>query len=75
MWGPTGYSFSSLPFVFLLFFFLVFLCRFPLSCFGFRTLVTFICGDGSAPLTGFLLLRLALVAKESPKTEVVDFLW
>ena len=75
MWGPIGYGFSSLPFDFLLFFFLVFLCRFPLSSFGFRTLVTCICGDASAPLTGFLLLRLALVAKESLKTEVMDFLW
>ena len=49
-------------------------CRFPLSSLDFRMLVTLLCGDASAPLTGFLLLRLAPVAKEGPKTEVVDFL-
>ena len=56
-------------------FFLVFLCRFPLSSLNFHTLVTLLCGDASAPLTGFLLLQLAPVTKEDPKTEVVDFLW
>ena len=37
-------------------------------------LVTLLCGDASALLTGFLLLRLAPIAKEGPKTEVVGFL-
>ena len=62
-------------FCFLLFFFLAFFCRFPLSFLDFHTLVTLLCGDASAPLTGFLLLRLAPVTKEGPKTGVVDFLW
>ena len=75
MWGPAAYGFFCFPFVFLLFFFLVSFCRFPLSSLDFRTLVTLLRGDASAPLTGFLLLRLAPVAKEGPKTEVVDFLW
>ena len=67
---------------FLLFFFLFsfvflscFFCRFPLSSLDFRTLVTLLCGDASAPLTGFRLLLLAPVTKEGPKTGVVDFLW
>ena len=75
MWGPTGYGFFCFSFVFLLFFFLVFLCRSLLSSLDFHTLVTLLCGDASAPLTGFLLLRLAPVTKEGPKTGVVDFLW
>ena len=66
-------------FVFLLSFFcfsfLFFFCCFPFSSLDFRTLVTLLCGDASAPLTGFLLLRLAPVTKEGPKTGVVDFLW
>ena len=66
-------------FVFLLSFFcfsfLFFLCRFRLSSLDFHTLVTLLCGDASAPLTGFLLLRLAPITKGGPKTEVVDFLW
>ena len=75
MWGPTRYGFFCFPFVFLLFFFLDFLLSFLLSSLDFRTLVTFIGGDASAPLSGFLLLRLAPVAKERPKTGVMDFLW
>ena len=74
MWGPTRYGFFCFSFVFLLFFFVVFLCRFSLSSLDFRTLVTLLCGDASAPLTGFILLRLAHVAKEGPKTGVLDFL-
>ena len=66
-------------FVFLLSFFcilfLFFFCRFPLSSLHFRTLVALLCGDASVPLTGFLFLRLAPVAKEAPKTGVGDFLW
>ena len=60
---------------FLCFSFLVFLLFFLLSSLDFRSLVTFICGDASAPLTGLLLLRLAPVAKEGPKTGVMDFWW
>ena len=37
-------------------------------------LITLLCGNAGAPLTGFLLLRLGPGAKEGPKTEVVDFL-
>ena len=63
-------------FVFILSFFcfsfLFFFCRFVLSSLDFHTLITLLCGDASAPLTGFLLLRLARVAKEGPKTVVVD---
>ena len=47
-------------FVFLLYFFLVFFYRFPLSSLDFRTLITLLCGDASAPFTGFLLLRLEI---------------
>ena len=75
MWGPTRYGFFCFLFVFLLFFFLVFFCRFPLSSLEFHTLITLLCGDASAPLTEFLLLRLAPVTKDGPKSEVVDFLW
>ena len=74
MWGPARYGFFCLSFVFPLYFFLVFFCRFPLSSLDFRTLITLICGDASAPFTGFLLLRLAPVAKKGPKTGVVDSL-
>ena len=66
--------FFCFSFVFLLFFFLVFFCRFPLSFLDFHRLVTLLCGDASAPLTGFLLVRLAPVTKEGPKMGVVDFL-
>ena len=62
-------------FVFALFFLLVCLLYFLLSSLDFRTLVTFICADASAPLTGFLLLRLAPVAKEGTKMVVMGFLW
>ena len=66
-------------FVFLLSFFcfsfLFFLCRFRLSSLDFHTLITLPCGDASAPITGLLLLLLAPVAMEGPKTNVVDFLW
>ena len=48
--------------------------QFLLSSLDFCTLVTFIYGDASAPLTGFLLLRMAPIAKEGPKIEVMDFL-
>ena len=58
-----------------LFFLSCFLLSFLLSSLDFRTLVTFICGDASAPLTGFLLMRLAPVAKEGPETGVMGFLW
>ena len=44
------------------------------SSIDFRTLVIFICEDAGALLTGFLLLRLAPVAKEVSKTVVMDFL-
>ena len=70
---------NRVSFVFLLSFFcfslLFFFCHFPFSSLDFCTLVTSPCGDASAPLTGFLLLRLDPVAKEGPKTVVVDFLW
>ena len=71
------YQIRFLLFFFCLFFFsfLFFFCRFPLPSLDFHTLITLLCGDTSAPLTGFLLLRLGPVAKEGPKTEVVDFLW
>ena len=47
-----------------------------MSFLDFHTFITLLCGEGSAPLTGFLLLRLAPVAKEGSKTEVVVFwLW
>ena len=75
MWGPTRYGFFCLSFVFLLYFFLVFFCHFRLSSLDFRTLLALLCGDASAPLPGFVLLRLAPVTKEGPKTGVVDFLW
>ena len=52
-----------------------FFCCFPLSSYDFCTLVTLLCGHASTSLTGFLLFQLAPVAKEVPKTEVVDFLW
>ena len=71
---PDTVSFVLL-FVFLLYFFLVFFCRFLLSSLDFRTLVTFIGGDASAPVSGFLLLRLAPVAKEGTKMVVMGFLW
>ena len=74
MWEPTRYGFFCFPFVFLLYCFLVFLCWFTLSSLDFSTLVTLLCRDPSAPLTGFILLRLAHVAKGGPKTGVVDFL-
>ena len=74
MWGPTIYGFFCLSFVFFYFSFLFFLCHFPLSSLDFRTLITLLCGDASAPLTGFLLLHLAHVAKGGPKTGVMDFL-
>ena len=74
MWGPTRYGFFCLSFVFLYFSFLFFLCHFPLSSLDFRTLITLLCGDASAPLTGFLLLHLAHVTKGGPKTGVMDFL-
>ena len=73
--GTYQIQFLLFSFVFLLFFFLVFFCRFPLSSLVFHTLITLLRGDASAPLTGFLLLRLAPVTKEGPKTGVVDFLW
>ena len=38
-------------------------------------LITLLHGDAVAPLTGFLLLRLSLIAKEDPKMGVVDSLW
>ena len=75
MWGPTGHGFFCFSFVFLLFSFLFVFCRSLLSSLDFHTLVTSLCGDASAPLIGFLLLRLAPVTKEGPKTGVVDFLW
>ena len=37
-------------------------------------LVTLLCRDASALLTGFLLLRLAHVAKGGPKPRVMDLL-
>ena len=39
-----------------------------MSSLDFHTLVTFICGDASAPPARYLLLRLAPGAKEGPKT-------
>ena len=75
MWGPTRYGFFCFSFVFLLFFSLVLLLSLSFVFFDFRTLITLLYGHASAPLTGFLLLPLAPVAKEGPKTEVVDFLW
>ena len=72
--GTYHLRFLCFSFVFLLFFFLVFFCRFPLSSLDFRTLITLLCGDASAPLTRFLVLQLAPVANEGPKTGVVDFL-
>ena len=59
-----------LSFVFLCCFsFVGFLCFFH----DFRTLITLIWGDAGAPLTGFLLLCLAHIAKGGTKTGVVDF--
>ena len=55
----------------LLFFFYLFL----LSFLEYHTLITFICGDASAPFTGFILLRLAYVGKEGPKMGVMVLLW
>ena len=72
--GTYQIRFLLSSFCFLLFFFLFFLCRFPLSSLDFRTLVTLLSGDASAPLTRFLLLCLAHVAKGGPKTGVMDFL-
>ena len=46
-----------------------------MSSLDFHTLVTSLCGDASAPLIGFLLLRLAPVTKEGPKTGVVELSW
>ena len=37
-------------------------------------LITLHCGDAGAPLTGFLLLYLAHIAKGGPKMGVMDFL-
>ena len=71
--GTYQILFLLSSFCFLLFFFLFFLCRFPLSSLDFRTLVTLLSGDASAPLTRFLFLRLAHVAKGGPKTGVMDF--
>ena len=69
IWFPL--SFFCLPFVFLY----CFSFSLPLSSVDYHTIVTFICGDAGAPCTGFLLLRLAYVAKEGPKTEVLVCLW
>ena len=57
--------FFCLSFVSFLVFF--FFCRFPFSSLNFRTLVTLLCGDASASLTGFLLLRLAPLLRKVPK--------
>ena len=65
--GTYQIRFLSFLFCFLLFFFLVFFCRFPLSFLDFHTLVTLLCGDASASLTGFLLLRLAPLLRKVPK--------
>ena len=73
--GTYQIRFLLFFFSYFCFSFLFFFCRFPLSFLDFRTLITLLCGDASAPLTGFLLLRLAPVTKEGPKTGVVDFLW
>ena len=73
--GTYQIRFLLFFFSYFCFSFLFFFCRFPLSSLDLRTLITLLCGDASAPLTGFLLLLLAPVAKEGPKTEVVDFLW
>ena len=45
-----------------------------MSSLDFCTLVTFLCGDVSAPLTTFLLLRLVHIDKRGPKTGVMDLL-
>ena len=74
MRGPTRYGFFCFPFVFPWFFFVGFSLSFLWSSLDFPTLVKFICVDASAPLTRFLLLRLAPVAKEGPITGVRDSL-
>ena len=55
----------------------IFFSCFPLSLshvfLDFRTLVTLLSGNASAPLNGFLLLRLANVTKGGSKTWVMDF--
>ena len=73
LWGPTSYGFFCLSFVFLCLSFL-FPLSIPLSSVDFHTFVNFICGDASAPLIGFLLLRMAPILKEGLKTGVMDFL-
>ena len=73
--GTYQIRFLLFFFCYFCFSFLFFFCRFPLSSLDLRTLITLLCGDASAPLTGFLLLRLAPVTKEGSKTEVVGFLW
>ena len=52
--GPTRYGFFCFSFDFLLFFFIVFPLSFLLSSLDFRMLVTSLCGNASAPFTGFL---------------------
>ena len=75
MLGPIGYCFFCLPFVFHLFFFLMFPLSFPVSSLNYRTLGILLCGDASAPFIGFLLLCLAYVVQEGSKTGVAGFLW
>ena len=74
MWGPTRDGFFYLPFLFLLSFFLILLCRFHLSSLDFHTLITLLSADASAPLTGFISLRVANIAKGGPETGLMDFL-
>ena len=74
MWEPTRYSFFCLPFVFLCFSFFFFFCSFLCLPLIIARSLLLSCGDACSPFAGFLLLRLALAAKEGNKTGVIDFL-
>ena len=66
-------SFLCFSFVFLYGFFLCLFFCLPLII--ARSLLCLLCGDAGALFTGFLLLRLAYVAKGGPKTEEMGVLW
>ena len=69
---------NTVSFVFLLsflcFYFLFFFCYFLCLPLIIACSLFLLCGDAGATFTGFLLLRLALAAKEGPKTGVMAFL-
>ena len=78
--GLTRYGFFCFFYVFLLFFFCFSLLFFLYPFFRLPLIIAqsflcLLCGDAGAPFTGFLLLRLAHIAKGGPKTGVMVVLW